>query len=137
MTGVEKEGKRKKLGLSVVKLMLGFYRLLIACQMISCVHYLLTSVSTKEMHVGEEYQASVPPTPPPPNSRTDSHLGLEARMLWKPNHLSEVEVEHYQQNYSRILALAAPTTRVPDDEEVSFLVSCGITVSFLPLALSF
>ncbi|KAL5965057.1 Mesoderm induction early response protein 1 [Taenia solium] len=75
-----------------------------------------------EMHVGEEYQASVPPAPPPANSRTDSHLGLEARMLWKPNHLSEVEVEHYQQNYSRILALAAPTTRVPDDEEALFLL---------------
>ncbi|KAL5104369.1 Mesoderm induction early response protein 1 [Taenia crassiceps] len=75
-----------------------------------------------EMHVGEEYQASVPLTPPPANSRTDSHLGLEARMLWKPNHLSEVEVEHYQQNYSRILALAAPTTRIPDDEEALFLL---------------
>ncbi|VDM32185.1 unnamed protein product [Hydatigera taeniaeformis] len=79
-----------------------------------------------EMHVGEEYQASVPLTPPPANSRTDSHLGLEARMLWKPNHLSEVEVEHYQQNYSRILALAAPTTRVPDDEEVSFYISLSL-----------
>ncbi|CDI97181.1 mesoderm induction early response protein 1 [Echinococcus multilocularis] len=75
-----------------------------------------------EMRVGDEYQASVPSTPPPVNLRTDSHLGVEARMLWKPSHLSEVEVEHYQQNYSRILALSAPTTRVPDDEEALFLL---------------
>lgn len=76
------------------------------------------SHTPKEMHVGEEYQANVPPAPLPMSTRMDSHLDHEAQLLWQPNHLSEEDLMRYQQDYSRTLTLVAPTTRVPDDEEV-------------------
>ncbi|VDD75122.1 unnamed protein product [Mesocestoides corti] len=75
-----------------------------------------------EMHVGDDYQATVPPSTQPINSRQDSHLGQEALMLWQPGHLPEVDVERYQQTYSRTLSLAAPISRIPDDEEALFLL---------------
>ncbi len=70
------------------------------------------------MHVGEDYQAIVPPTTQPANARQDSHLGSETRLLWEPGHLSEQDVERYQQSYSKSLSLTAPLSRIPDDEEV-------------------
>lgn len=73
----------------------------------------------QEMHVGEEYQAQVPLGPNPQSDREDSHLGFETRLLWQPGHLSERVVEKFEQSYSKTLALHAPLTRTPDDEEVS------------------
>ncbi|VDL98614.1 unnamed protein product [Schistocephalus solidus] len=76
-----------------------------------------------EMRVGEEYQAVV--TPQPLSSHlpgTDSHLGFDCRLLWRPGVLSNAEVERYQQAYSKTLSMPVPSSRTPDDDEALFLL---------------
>ncbi|KAM7533149.1 hypothetical protein Aperf_G00000120350 [Anoplocephala perfoliata] len=75
-----------------------------------------------EMHVGEEYQAIVPPGPPSVNTRTDSHLGAEADLLWFPRRLSESETERYELAYAQVISLVAPNVATPDDEEALFFL---------------
>ncbi|VDN25396.1 unnamed protein product [Dibothriocephalus latus] len=73
------------------------------------------------MRVGEEYQAVVTPQPLASHSPgTDSHLGFDCRLLWRPGVLSNAEVERYEQAYSKTLSMPVPSSRTPDDDEVSF-----------------
>nr|VZI48568.1 unnamed protein product [Spirometra erinaceieuropaei] len=76
-----------------------------------------------EMRVGEEYQAVVSPQPLSSHlPGTDSHLGFDCRLLWRPGVLSNAEVERYQQAYAKTLAMPAPSSRTPDDDEALFLL---------------
>nr|CUU99600.1 hypothetical transcript [Hymenolepis microstoma] len=73
-----------------------------------------------DIRVGDDFQAVIPSAPLAPSRRTDSHLGLEARLLWQPGHMSETVTENYERSYTQSIAELPPNVATPDDEEALF-----------------
>ncbi|KAA0187915.1 Mesoderm induction early response protein 1, partial [Fasciolopsis buskii] len=79
-----------------------------------------------EIHVGDEYQASVPPFNSNPTEMTDwwdtRRFEVESSLLWQPSKLSEIDVIHFERLFAQSVMFPLPSDRTIDDEEALFML---------------
>ncbi|VDP94902.1 unnamed protein product [Echinostoma caproni] len=76
-----------------------------------------------EIHVGDEYQASVPPFNAHPGELVDwwdtRRFEIESSLLWQPGKLPETDVVRFERLFAQTVMFPLPSERTVDDEEVS------------------